>query len=704
LRSEFNYTFTTPRREDPRVTGSETVAPGGARTRRLPRAALAVAGLVVLSTAVRFAAAQAFTTPWIAPDEMVYGLIGETLWSEGTLTVRGLPTPYYSLLTPILVGAPLAALDLAEGIQWARLLQALAASLVAVPTYRWARRLVPDGWAVAAAALTLLAPALHYAGFLMTEPLTLTVVTAALLALARAIEEPSTWRYGIFAGWATAAAAVRLQALVLLPAFLLAVALDALAARDRARLRPLLGLAAAAGVVLVAIAVVIVVRGDEISAESVLGAYTPVGASTGSAVDTGGLVEVAWHAFDVAVLGLGIPVLAIAALALGVFSGHDGDAALRAFVSVAFAYGLLLVAQVGLFSAEYVGHVAERYLITLLPLLAIGLCAWIARGAPRALAVVIPIWLLLVIASALVPLSEIASAGTLVNALTPSPLTGLTADQARITLVAGALAAGALVVLLPRRFAWTTAVVVGVGLALVSVDTRQRIADASEHEDRVAMGSAPPSWVDEAGLTDATLLVTGDRLWTSVARTFFWNRAIREVLRLAPATLPFPPSTPTVEAGDDGVLRTPDGKPISRDVVVTPSTITLAGEKLAERPVGDSEAYGLTAWRPATPTRMLLRVDGLLPNGDFTGNARMTVFDCRPGTLDVTILGKTGDPIRAYVDGFEVATLETPAEDAATHRIPAPPYANGKRPCIFDLENPGFAGTTTIVFSPRAGS
>ena len=70
-------------------------------------AALAVAGLVVVSTAIRFAAAQAFTTPWIAPDEMVYGLIGESLWSHGTLEIRGLPTPYYSILTPALVGAPL---------------------------------------------------------------------------------------------------------------------------------------------------------------------------------------------------------------------------------------------------------------------------------------------------------------------------------------------------------------------------------------------------------------------------------------------------------------------------------------------------------------------------------------------------------------------------------------------------------------------
>ena len=123
------------------MTGSETVERRGAPTRRVSPAALAVAGLVVVSTLVRFASAHWFTTPWIAPDEMVYGLIGESLWSSGALEVRGLPSPYYSILTPALVGAPLALLDLADGIRWAQLLQALAASLVAVPTYRWARRL-----------------------------------------------------------------------------------------------------------------------------------------------------------------------------------------------------------------------------------------------------------------------------------------------------------------------------------------------------------------------------------------------------------------------------------------------------------------------------------------------------------------------------------------------------------------------------------
>ena len=52
-------------------------------------------------------------------------------------------------------------------------------SLVAVPTHFRLRRVASTGWASAAAALVPMAPALHYSGFLMTEPLTLTVVTVA---------------------------------------------------------------------------------------------------------------------------------------------------------------------------------------------------------------------------------------------------------------------------------------------------------------------------------------------------------------------------------------------------------------------------------------------------------------------------------------------------------------------------------------------
>jgi len=682
------------------VTGSETATVLTRRGPRVSRTTLAVVALIVASTAIRFAAAQAFTTPWIAPDEMVYGMAGEGLWTHGALTLRSLPAPYYSLLTPALIGGPLSALDLADGIQWARLLQALAMSLVALPTYLWARRLGLRWLAVAAAALVLAAPALHYSAFLMTEPLTLTVVTVALLALARALEEPSMWRYGVFVAWATAAAAVRLQALVLLPAFLVAALVDSVAARDRSRLRPLLWFGALALVAAGLVVSVMLATGEELSVRRLLGAYTPVGEATGVGADRFG--EVAWHAFDVAVLGLGVAVLAASVLMWLVLSGRDRDPALRAFVSTTLAYAVLLVVQVGLFAAVFVGAVAERYLITLLPLLALALCAWIGRGAPRVLAVLVPVWLLLVVGAVLVPIAQLATPVTLPNTPTPSVLTGLGSEgAARAALVATALVAGALVVAVPRRLAWTIAVAAGVALALLSVDSGRRIADASAHEQRVAVGSDPPGWLDAAHLDGATLLITGDRLWTANARTIFWNRGIERAVVLAPVTTPFPPVVDAVTLEQDGVLRTASGATLDRPLVVAPSTVTLVGEKVAERQAGDSEAYGLAAWRPQQPVRIEVRTEGFLPNGDFSGTARVTVYACRPGTLDVTILGKTGQPIRAVVDGIPVAELETPAGAAVTHRIPAPPGADGSRACVFALENPGYAGSTTIAFTPR---
>jgi hypothetical protein len=693
------HRFIRPGQEDATVSGSET-ATLDARTRGVSTAALAVAGLVVASTLVRFAIAQTFTTPWIAPDEMVYGMLGEGLWSHGTLTLRTFDAPYYSLLTPALIGAPLELSDLATGIQWARLLQCLAMSLVAVPTFFWVRRLATARWAVAAAAITLAAPALHYAGFLMTEPLTLTVVTVALLMLARALEEPSTWRYGVFVAWTTAAAAVRLQALVLLPAFLVAALLDAVAARDRGRLRPLVGLGLVAALVVVVVGGIALATGGELSRRSILGAYTPVGESAPVAGE--GVGEVVWHAFDVAVLGLGLPVLAFAALAARSLSGRDGDPRLRAFVSTSIGYAALLVLQVGLFASVYVGAVAERYLLTLLPLLAIALCTWIARGAPRERRVVVPVWGVLVLLAAVIPLDQLVGQGAIVNTLTPAPLAALGSVSAeRTALIAAAVVAGALVVFVPRRLAWVGAVVVGVGLALASIDTARRIDDASAHEQLAAIGTAPPSWLDDVGVDDATLLVTGDRIWTSVARTVYWNRAIHEVLRVQPAGLPFPPDSPAATVGDDGVLRLADGRPIDRPLVVTPDSVMLAGTRVAERPQGGGDAPGLAAWQPQEPVRIELQRSGFLPNGDFTRGATVTVYACRPGTLDVTILGKSGDPVRASVDGIQVATLETPAGGSAIHRIPTPPYADGTHACGFQLDTDGFAGTTTVVFTPK---
>nr|MBA3376498.1 hypothetical protein [Actinomycetota bacterium] len=219
-------------------------------------AAFAVGAIVLFSATLRFAVARSFDVPWIAPDEMIYGLVGQSLWESGTLTIRDAAVPYYSLLTPALVGLPLAASDLARGLAVAQALQALAMSLVAVPVYLWGTRIVGTRWALGAAVLAVLPPALWYGGLLMTEALFYPLVTASLLALARMLEQPTLERQGVFLLLTSAAAAVRLQALLLLPALLVAVGLYAWFGRSTTivrRVAPVLGLVALATTALVAV-------------------------------------------------------------------------------------------------------------------------------------------------------------------------------------------------------------------------------------------------------------------------------------------------------------------------------------------------------------------------------------------------------------------------------------------------------------------
>ena len=111
------------------------------------------------------AAARRSRCPGSRPTRCSTGLIGESLWETGTLTVRGLETPYYSLLYPAFVGLPLS-LDDAHasdppraGAAGARHVARRGAGVPvgsALPLRRSARSRRPS--------LTLAVPALAYSG------------------------------------------------------------------------------------------------------------------------------------------------------------------------------------------------------------------------------------------------------------------------------------------------------------------------------------------------------------------------------------------------------------------------------------------------------------------------------------------------------------------------------------------------------------
>lgn len=630
---------------------------------------------------------------------MLYALVGESFWGDGTLSVRGLPTPYYSLLYPVVAGLPLQLGDMADAIRAAQLLQALLMSSAAIPVYLWGRRFLASWLALSAAALSLLVPALAYSGLLMTEALFYPLAVLSLAALARVLDQPNAWNQGVFLFCATAATAVRMQALVLLPTFVVAAALHARMTRSTATLRrlgPLLaaGLAVSAGAVLY-----LLVSGA--GWEDILGAYGTLGQDT--QLSAGVLREFGWHLAGAGLITLGVPLLATAILVAAALRSGDPDPSAGSFLATTTAYVGLLVVQVGLFSATHLTHVSERYLVTVAPPLLLGLCLWVARGAPR------PRWIAAGAAAALVALVLTTPAGRLVPPTgvhdTPSSAALLllrdatSAGWSKAALVAGALLAVALVYLVRPRTAVALLVLVALGLSAQSVVATRKMRDTSAAEQRAALGTASRTWIDDAGADRVTLLATSDRPWPADARTFFWNHSVAGVVALDEIERPVPPSL--VRAAvipDTGAVVDVQGHPVTRPMVAAPSTFVLAGTRIAEEQPLGAETVGLVLWKLSEPLRVLERHVGFLPNGDLTSKGEVRVGSCRRGRLEMTLLGKSGAPIDVWVNGRHMTTLVPRPGEVLHAAIPGPRYADGSGPCFYQLQTTNLVGSTRIEY------
>ncbi len=667
------------------------------------RPAIVVALLVVTSTGLRFAASQGFTVPWIAPDEMLYGLLGESLWTSGALEIRGAASPFYSLLTPALVGAALTGRGLADGIDVAQFLQTAAMSTTAVPAYLWARRVATPWWSVAAAAIALAGPVLVYGGLLMTEPLFYPACTWALFALATALERPTVARQGLFLLAVTVAAAVRMQALVLLPVFAVAACLFAL---QRPRARRLVPLAPLAGGIALIGAVLVAVRlaaPGWLGSDDLLGAYATLGETTD--LGDGVVAMVAWHLGAVVLVSAAIPALATALLAVEGFRRRLASPATEALVATVVAFVPILALQVGLFAAGRLDHVSQRYLVTALPPLAVGLAAWAGAGAPRSRRAVASIGIAAVALVAFVPISRLVPTDAMHDALSTAALARVDGHDLvlHVALAVAVAGATALLALLPRRLLWIAPAFVVLVLVSTSIEATRAVRTLSAREQADALGEASPRWLDETGLDDVTLLVTGDRPWEAVARTVFWNRSVTEVLRLPGIPGGVPPAPATVSLDErSGLLLDVSGRPLERSLVAAPASYQLVGERVAELPVGSSSSPSTVVTRTDGPVRVSAVVAGVLPNGDFGGEVNVLVPACARGALEVTVIGKSGDPIDAYVNGVLATQIAAAPGETPTAAIQAPAYADGTRPCNFVLFTEGFAGTTRIAYVPSA--
>ena len=635
--------------------GATTATAHVPSTARRPRVrALAAPGAlaVVFLAAVggRVALNWGLDTPWIAPDEMLYALLGESMWS-GRLEILGAPSGYYGLY-PLLPGGLLRLF----GPDHARLATLLVQSAIgcstAIVTYLWARQVASARWSLGVAAAVLVLPALDYSALMMTESVSLLAVTSALFLVWRSFAHPSWTNQILAAGGVVLASQLRLQALLLIPATILAVALSCFVAR---RLRPfrdqallLSVLAALLGVGLIAGAL----------SESPLGGYSSI---MDKPVSAGAALEWSiWHLGALAVMSALVPLAAAAALFLLTFLGEVKEARLQALVSVTVAWSIVALLAAGGFVSQNVGHLKERNLSALVPPILVCFAAWSTRrlwsfrGATVACACFVGLMVAVMPESVLAfPASTVDAPSFVGIRIASEHVSGLGFRAAFVAAIAAYLLGSWFIArsTLVRR-AWLPGLlIVPLSLlTLMSVVSAREIRIAADYDRQFFLGSGARDWIDRHTESSTLLLDEGSFYWNDYWHQAYWNRRVAGVLTVSPARGAPLPGRVDARVYEDGSIRDGLGQPVRSPGLVTSNAVLVAGTARAQlvRRAGSSR---LVLWEAEQPLRLLYRITGAPLGRQSSGPFEIEVFDCRRNALRVLLRGSSAPALVRYTGG-----------------------------------------------------
>lgn len=149
-------------------------------------------------------------------DEFIYSGLAKNIALHGSYTFRGVSS-HQSFLYPLLIAPAWLFHSMATTYALAKSISAVSMTLVAIPAYVWARRLVGPWHALLAATLTLMLPAFFYSGILMTEAPFLPAFVLACLAIALMLERPTLVRQLAALAAVALAIGIRVQGIVLVP-------------------------------------------------------------------------------------------------------------------------------------------------------------------------------------------------------------------------------------------------------------------------------------------------------------------------------------------------------------------------------------------------------------------------------------------------------------------------------------------------------
>jgi hypothetical protein len=589
--------------------------------------------VVAASYAVRVALDHDAAMPRVFGDELIFSGLAKSLAAGEGFEVRGAPVGLdYGALYPLLT-SPIYGLagDGATAFLSAQTLNAVAMSFAAVPAYYLARRIVSPGWSFAVAVLTVGTPAMAFTALVMTEAVFYSGFVAATLALVLALERPTRARQLAFVALVLAVAAVRVQAVVLIPALLTAILIEA--ARTRAGFVTSLRRFAPSWILfaLIGAAALVMTRGD---VREPLGAY-------GALVRGYAVLDVGkWFGWSIATLELSVGVVAFAALivAAPLLLRRSSSPPEGALGAAAVAVTFWTVLSVALLSASPYGldRLHWRNLFVVVPMVLTCLVWWLQNGLPRPGPIAVGAAAAALVLPALVP-ERLVTGYFPIDSPPTRPwaeLMELAPSLSTWAVVAPFVALGVVTFLLARGAAFP---ILSVTLAFLA------IAAAIDWKSELPRPRAEQlAWIDDAlPKGEQVLLVHFDFAEAPCPRigqtskqrelvrlTEFFNTSVRRFAHVWGPLVQDGLASPLLTIEPDGSIRR-KGADVHARYAVADSRVQLAGDRLARldirtlggpwlpRPTGS-----LTLWRVEDPLRVadVTQLQGM----------RLAQLACRP--------------------------------------------------------------------------
>jgi hypothetical protein len=595
-----------------------------------------VSGIVTASFFGRLIAATGRPVPHYLPDEYIYPSLARSFAEHGRPMIRGVGVHFPALLDPLLTAPvwlvtsdPVRAYAITQGVH------AAFVSLAAIPAYLLAKHLGLMTWlAVLVAALAVAVPDGVYASSMLADPLAYPLVLTTIYLGVRLVEHSTLGLQTAFALVSALTVLARVQYAVV-PLAVLGAELVA----DRGRILVSLRRTWLALVLLVAPPAILFAT---LGSQRVLGVYS----HGNHTLHPGSLAH--WVGRETMLLayasGWVLVPGALAGLAL---------AATRPFrrAELAFAVTTLLLGGALLLEAAQIADTdsqrfQERYLFTLVPLLAVAFGLYVRRGLPWRVPVGLCSAALLLVA-ARVPLSGYAAAHnkddspTLWAVLRFEALVSVGNGALAVALVAAVLSAiGALAAF--RKIP----AVVAVLAALAACCALSAGASSYDHLSSSSLRhSLNPDlrWVDHANLGSVDLLAPPGARKEQSWEQLFWNTSVKRLLLLgSPQLDQF--DTKVVRVAPDGRILV-DGRADRRPLLVQTyaSTVELTGVTRVRRDV----IFDL--YRPSGTPRLRLVAAGRYPDKWLSPQGAITVWTKTGGTLTLVVtmpLGSRATPMR----------------------------------------------------------